>query len=299
MSKLRLHLFTLPRWFAAPFFCSSVAMGVILAGGKFTDLVSWLALLLGLLVMAGGHSWNTFLDYAWTGLDRGDEGDRSAGKPYTFGQSVIATGLCSTREVLVNAIGWYVLAVPVAFFLASKSGWPILLITLLGMSTTFWYTKAKFNWTHELALGVGVGPLGVLMGMFSVNPNPNWVQGIVASFPFAIILSFAGLALDEYPDAEANLKKGVKSIAYKVWEYKVDLSTYLMIWFAFMYLYQVFLITVGILYPLTGITFLLAPVFMGLLVMLKGSFEKFAPAVVVAGALYPVLLIVGQALGGG
>jgi len=32
--------------------------------------------------------------------------------------------------------------------------------------------------------------------------------------------------------------------------------------------------------------------------MLRGNFEKFAPVYVIAGALYPILLVVGQALGG-
>ena len=175
----------------------------------------------------------------------------------------------------------------------------ILLVAFFGMLITFWYVKAKFNYTHELALGCGVGPIALLLGMFSVGGNPPWVTGLVASVPIAIILSFAGLALDEWPDAEANLKKGVKSIAYKVWEYNVDLGSYLAWWIGAMYVYQVFLISIGILAPLTGITFILLPIFFGLSVMLKGEFEKFAPVYVIVGALYPILLVVGQALGGG
>jgi len=299
MVKLKIHLFTLPRWFATPFFSSSLMLGVILAGGDFTTIYPWMGLLTGLLIMAGGHSFNSYLDYVWTGLDKGEVEQRSAEKSYTGGQSVIARGLVTTREVLYNALGWYAAALIPIIYLSIKVGPMILLMAFLGMSITFWYVKAKFNWTHELALGTGVGPIAVLLGMFSVCGSPPWVDGLIASVPIAIILSFAGLALDEYPDAEANLKKGVKSIAYKVWEYNVDLGTYLMWWVAVLYIYQVFLIAVGILAPFTGLTFLVAPVLVALLVMLKGNFEKITPWFVIVAACYPILLVIGQALGGG
>ena len=174
----------------------------------------------------------------------------------------------------------------------------LLLIGFLAMSITFWYSKAKFNWTHELALGCGVGPLAVLIGMFAVSGSPPWVEGLIVSAPIAIILSFAGLALDEHPDAEANLKKGVKSIAYKIWEWEFDLGTYLLMWIAMMYIYQAFLIFMGLLSPLTWITFFLVFPFIGCSVALKLHFEKTAPIFVIVGALYPMLLVVGQILGG-
>jgi len=296
--KLKAHLWTSGRFFATPFFGSSLVLGAILAGSSFTNPNLWLGLIAGLLVMAGGHSFNSYLDYAWTGLDKGETEERSAEKGYTGGQSLIATGILSLKEVLINALSWYALALIPIIYLAINVGWPIVLVAVLGMLITFWYAKGKFNWTHELSLGVGVGPLAVLMGMFAVTPNADWVVGLVVSFPFAILLCFAGLALDEWPDAEANLKKGVKSIAYKVWEYGVDLGTYIMLWLLLMYAYQVFLISIGILAPLTGLTFICFPAFMALIVMMKGDFEKFAGKIVLVAAFYPILLVVGQALGG-
>ena len=297
MNKLRIHMWTLPRWFALPFFGASLLLGVFLAGGNLTTPYAWLALIAGLLIMAGGHSFNSYLDYVWTGVDKGEVEQRSAEKTYTGGQSLIASGTCTTREVLYNACWWYILALIPIIYLSVKMSFWVLLLGILGMLITFWYSKAKFNWTHELCLGVGVGPIPLLIGMFSVCGSPDWVTGLIASVPIAIILSFAGLALDEFPDAEANLKKGVKSIAYKVWEYRVELGSYLAWWIISMYVYQVLLITLNILHPLTGITFFLLPLFLGLSVMLKGNFEKFAPIYVIVGALYPMLLTLGQALG--
>jgi len=294
--KFKAHLWTLPRWFATPFFGGALLLGAVLAGGINAN--AWIGLAAGLLVMAGGHSFNSFLDYSWTGLDKGAIEDRSAEKDYCGGQNIIEAGIVTPREVLLNAVGWYGLSAVPIIYLAVKVGWPILPVWVLSMLVSFWYSKAKFNWTHELALFMGAGPLAALIGMYSVTPAPEWWVGIAASAPAGLILSFVGLPLDEYPDAEANLKKGVKSVAYKVWEYGVDLGFYLLAWIMFVYLLQLFLIAVGILAPLTWLTFVLVPMFMAAVVFLKKSFRKTAGILVIIGACYPVIMLLGQIFGG-
>jgi 1,4-dihydroxy-2-naphthoate octaprenyltransferase len=295
-AKLKAHLWTLPRWFATPFFGSVILLGAVLAGG--ININAWLGLIAGLLVMAGGHSFNSFLDYSWTGLDKGELENRSAEKDYTGGQNIIEAGIVTPTEVFINAIGWYGLSVSPVVYLAINVGWPVIPVWLAGMFVTFWYSKAKFNWTHELALAAGGGPLAVLLGMYAVNANPEWPRGVLASLPVAILFSFAGLALDEWPDAEANLKKGVKSIAYKVWEYGMDLPQYLVWWFIFAYIFQLFLIFVDILAPMTFLTFILIPVLIPCLVFLKRHFRKTAGVLVMVAGLYPILVLVGQVIGG-
>jgi 1,4-dihydroxy-2-naphthoate octaprenyltransferase len=293
--KIKVHLWTLPRWFAAPIFGASAVLGGLLAGGM--TLNSWLGVVGCLLIMAGGHSFNSFLDYAWTGLDKGGPEERSAEKDYTGGQSVIAAGIVSVREVALNAISWYVLALAPLIYLALNVGWPIIVVGLLGMLVTFGYAQGKFNWTHELMLGLGAGPLAVLGGMFATTASPPWVAGLIVSVPAAVLISFIGLAIDEWPDAEANLKKGVRSIAYKVWENGVSLEWYLSSWLLFMYLYQVLLIAAGLLVPLSAISFFTWPLLMSFLVLLKQNFRKWAGIIVLTGVTYPLLLALGQFIG--
>jgi len=294
--KIKAHIITLPRWFAAPFFGSAILLGAVLAGGLCVN--AWIALIGGLLIMAGGHSFNSFLDYEWTKLDRGEIEDRSAEKDYTGGQSVIALGIVTSREVMFNALGWYALSLIPIIYLAVNISWVLVPLAIAGMLVTFWYAWGKFNWTHETALAVGVGPLAVLIGMFAVNPSPPWVVGILVSVPTAIILCYLGLAFDEAPDAEANLKKGVKSLAYKVWEYGIDLEWYLISWFLFVLIYQVFLIQIGILAPMTAITFFTFPPLVACIVFLKANFRKTGGFLVIVAALYPILLLLGQIIGG-
>jgi 1,4-dihydroxy-2-naphthoate octaprenyltransferase len=300
--KLKAHLLTLPRWFAAPFFGSALLLGAVMAGGLNAN--AWIALVGGLFIMAGGHAFNSYLDYAWTGIDKGKVEDRSAEKAYTGGQNLLANKVVSIREVLANALAWYVLSLIPIIYLSVKVGWGVLIVAVLGMLITFWYSWGKFNWTHELSLGVGAGPIAVLMGMFGVSSHPNIAAGMLAGVPFAIILCFAGLALDEWPDAEANLKKGVKSIAYYVWYASMSLEAFMGVWFAFMYLFQFFLVYLGILDKRTMWTLILVPFFMAMFVLLRSKdlkekgdaegFKKTAGIFVMVGALYPMLLLVGQ-----
>ena len=295
VSKMKAHLWTLPRWFAAPLIAAPVILGGLLAGGVTFN--TWMGLLAALFIAAGALTFNSFLDYAWTGLDKGNALDRSSEKDYCGAQCLIARGIVSAREVAVNALIWYVLGLVPTIYLAVNVGWPILVLALSGMLITFWYSWGKFNWTHELSLAVGTAPLPVLIGMFATSASPPWVTGLVACVPFAVIHSFAGLALDEYPDAGANLKKGVKSIAYKVWENGVSLEWYLTTWFLFMYLYQVLLISIGILVPLSALSFASFPVLMACMVLLKKNFRKIAGITVLIALSYPVMLVVGQAFG--
>lgn len=295
-NRIKLHLWTLPRWFVTPFVAATALLGALQAGG--ITLYSWLGMIAALLIMAGGHSFNSFLDYAWTGLDKGNPEDRSAEKAYTMAQSLLANGEVKLKEVVINALSWYLLASILLVYLAIKVSWPVLLIGVLGMLITFWYSRAKFNWTHELALGIGLGPLTALSGMFATSGNPPWIQGILIGIPSAIILAFAGLALDEWPDAEANLKKGVKSLAYKVWENGFSLELYIISWMMFLFIYHIFLVVIGTLKPLTGISFLVFPPIMASMVFLKKDVHKTAVYIIILAALYLILMLVGQIVGG-
>ena len=88
-------------------------------------LNSWLGVAATLLIMAGGHSFNSLLDYSWTGLDKGKTEDRSAEKGYTGAQSLLARGIVTPAEVFINAVGWYVLSLIPLLYLAIKVGWVI------------------------------------------------------------------------------------------------------------------------------------------------------------------------------
>jgi 1,4-dihydroxy-2-naphthoate octaprenyltransferase len=292
---LKIHLWTLPRWFTAPFFALSAFMGAVLAGS--ITLNSWLGVAGLLLIMAGANSFNSFLDYAWTGFDRGDTEARSGEKSYTVAQNLVARGAVSLRAIVINALGWYLLALVILVYLAFRSGWPVLITGCLGLLITFWYSWGKFNWTHELALAMGAGPVSALVGMFATNPEADWVRGILGGIPFGIAISFCGLSLDEWADAEADVKKGVKSLVHKMWEYGFSLEWYLTSWVTFLLVYQLLLIVLGIYKPLTGLTFLTWPLFIAGIIFLKRNFRNATNAIILIALLYFVILTLAQVFG--
>lgn len=295
MKKLKAYFWTLPRWFAAPWFGGNTLLGAVLAGGINSN--AWLGFAAGMLFMAAGHTWNSYLDWIY-GLDKGAVPERSAEKNYTGGQNLIEKKICSLREVAAVALVYDAAGLFIIFVLAMESGWPIVALGLVATIVPWFYTTGKFNWTHETSLFIGTGPVAVLLGMYAVNPAPPVLAGILASVPTAITLTYLGLSFDEWLDAKANLGKGVKSLAFMVWKYNLSLEWYISTWLGFLYLVQIFLIFIEILAPLTAITMLLFPVAMACMVMMRSNFRKAGAVLVAVGALYPVFILVGQLLGG-
>jgi hypothetical protein len=64
-----------------------------------------------------------------------------------------------------------------------------------------------------------------------------------------------------------------------------------------MFIVQGLLIAIGILAPLTALSFLAWPFLVGTLVVLRKDFRRMARMVVVFGASYVMLITIGQYLG--
>jgi len=310
--KIKAHLWTSGRWFALPFFGCSALIGSLLAGGTLGELNTWLGFIAVALFMACGHSQNSYIDWA-VGLDsiEKDYTGGSVEKGYTGGCGILK--VLTPKELILNFIGWAILGLIPLIILSLRVTPYILIPAALGLAVPYFYTKGKFSWYHETALAAGV-VLAAVVGMFAVNPSPDWWIGIIVALPMAVSLSYLGLAFDEYLDAYPNLKKGVKSVAYKVWEYRFDLSLYLLAWFVIIYAFQVFLIAIGLLEPLTAISFIVFPFLLAQLVSLKpwadaartnplnktaqDGFNRVGKVLVLILMFYPVLILVGQAVGG-
>lgn len=311
MSKLKAWLWTSGRFFAAPFFCGALLIGVVLVSGSLRSLNTWLAFLAGLFCMASGHMVNTWGDWV-TSLDRPSE--RSVEKAYTAGCGLIAEGKMTVREAILNSLMWLSLGLVCITILAIRVGAIVLVPFALGWGTAFWYSfVGKFNWTHETALASGVVAAAVL-GSLSTGTG-EWLKAFLVAVPIVLIFCYAGLALDEWPDARQNLGKGVRSLAYKVFEYGYDLPTYIMLWVFLAYLIQFLFIIVGILKPLTALTLVGMPPAIGASVFLKPkphtacgplcsackeneqTFRRAAFAFVAMAMSYPLFLLLGQVLG--
>jgi 4-hydroxybenzoate polyprenyltransferase len=209
---------------------------------------------------------------------------------------VISEGWATPKEVLVNALCWYAASLIPGIILAIRVTPFVLIPIFFGMAVTFMYSPSKKSFFHEVVLSSSVISASVI-GALSTGTG-EWIRPMLITIPLCLIFSFAGLGLDEYPDSEANLKQGVKSLAYQVWKQDFDLALYIMLWVFLAYMVQMFFIEISWLKPLTGLTFIVLPFAIAASVFLKkeATFKKAALAMVVIAMAYPLLLLLGQAI---
>lgn len=292
--KIKNHI-GLGRFFALPVAGCAVLLGVAL-GGHW----SWLSAMVALgatFQMAYAHSFNTLLDYCWTGLDKGEEKERSQGKLYTKGQQVIAAGIMGPGEVLLNGLVY--LAISAAFigvvaWKVSAVIWPIWAVMSL---MTFWYSWGKLHYQCELALGIGFGPLAVMIGMAS-QPHPDFLLAFLAGIPILVLWGYGAETMDQFVDAAPNWSRGLRNFGALVWINEVSISTFLTWMLCITFISQFILIAAGLVHSLTALT-LITFIPFSICILFIESRPKTGIIWGLGGIyLYGLLLLVGQILPG-
>ena len=288
--KIKIHI-ELGRFFALPIVVCAVLLGVALGGNW-----SWLSVMVALgaiFGMAYAHSFNTLLDYSWTGFDKGTEEERSKGKVYTKGQQAIAAGIMSPKEVLANGLAYLAISAIFIGIVAWKVSPVIWAIWAVMALMTFGYSWGKLHWSCEFFLGIGFGPLAVMLGMAS-QPNPDFLLAFLAGIPVLILFGYGAETMDQFIDASVNWKRGLRNFGALVWKNKVSIITFIVWLLCATFLSQLFLIAGGVLRPLTALTLItLIPFSMCLLFL-----EREPKRGIIWGLggiyLYGLLLLLGE-----
>lgn len=291
--KIKTHI-GLGRFFAAPVAIAAVLLGIALGGNW-----SWLSAMVALgaiFQMAFAHSFNTLLDYSWTGFDKGTEEDRSKGKVYTKGQQTIAAGIMSPREVLVNGLVYLAISAVFIGIVAWQVSPLIWVIWGVMALMTFGYSWGKLHWSCEFFLGLGFGPLAVMLGMAS-QPNPDFLLAFLAGIPILILFGYGAETMDQYTDAEPNWPRGLRNLGALVWKNNVSISMFIVWLLSATFLSQLFLIAGGVLHPLTALSLIAFIPFSMCLLFLEVK-PKTGIIWGLGGIyLYGLLLVLGEALG--
>jgi len=246
--------------------------------------------------MAFAHSFNTLLDYSWTGFDKGTEEERSRGKVYTKGQQAIAAGIMSPREVLVNGLVYLAISAVFIGIVAWQVSPVIWVIWGVMALMTFGYSWGKLHWSCEFFLGIGFGPLAVMLGMAS-QPNPDFLLAFLAGIPVLILFGYGAETMDQFSDAEPNWPRGLRNFGALVWKNKVSITTFIVWLLCATFLSQLFLIAAGVLHPLTALTLITFIPFSMCLLFLEVK-PKTGIIWGLGGIyLYGLLLVLGEALG--
>lgn len=288
---LQTYLLVAPRWFALPVALLGIMFGVVVQD-SWNSSVIW-ALLAGAALMSWGHIMNSVLDWAWTGLDKGEEGTRSFEKPYTGGQNLIASGKASVLGLSINAVIWLLISV-FAVFMLQTTAWVWLVWGVTALST-FHYSWAKLHYHPEIPLGIGFGPCAVWLGM-STSGEIAWVQGFLVGLPLFLIFGVVGEFADQALDAEANYPKGGRSLGILAAHHGIDIRLGLMVLLWLTFLVQGFLVFFNVLSVLTALT-LISLVFFFLFVALYRRSQNVAVMLGLLGIFfYAALLVIGEAL---
>lgn len=258
--KLSIHLWILPRWFALPAVLCAIALGCIQTGAA-----GWLmamVMICSATIMAWGHSMNTLLDFA-TGIDQ-IGGPTSRPKSYTSGNQIIVTGQATPGEVLGNALCWLGISLCFAILIATRTSWWIMLPWGLSALVTFAYSLGKLCYGCELALGLGFGPLAVMMGAAASTAfvfhdfGPAFMSGLLYGWVFGFGAEF----IDQAFDADQNWGSGLRNMGALAWKTGIHPATFTGLLLAFAYIIQIALVFGGYLGGLTLATLALMPPFL-------------------------------------
>lgn len=294
MEKIKTHI-GLGRFFALPAAACAVLLGIAL-GGHWSWL-SLMVLLAATFQMAYAHSFNTLLDYAWTGFDKGAEEERSRGKVYTRGQQAIASGQLTTKQVLVNGLVYLAISaifIGIVAWRVSPIIWAVWAVMAL---CTFWYSWGKLHYQCELALGIGFGPLAVMLGMAS-QPAPDFLLAFLAGIPFLLVWGYGAETIDQWTDAEPNWPRGLRNFGALVWKNNVSISMFIVWLVSITFLSQLFLIAGGVLAPLTALSLISFIPFSLCILYLEKDLRTGIWWGLGAIFLHMVLLTAGQIVGG-
>lgn len=258
-NRLRLHLWTLPRWFALPGALCAIWLGFALFGAP--GWIIALTMLSSATVMAWGHSANTFLDWM-TGIDR-EDGPTSKPKSYTAGNQVIVTEQAGPTEVLANALCWLAISLAFAIAVAVNTSWWIILPWGLSALVTFFYSLGKLCYGCETALGLGFGPLAVMMSTAASTgfTFSDFGPAFMAGLAYGWVFGFGAEFIDQFYDADQNWDSGLRNMGSLAWKAGVHPATFTAVLIALAYIIQIALVIGGYLAPLTLSTLAVMPPF--------------------------------------
>lgn len=289
--KIRTHI-ALGRFFAAPIAILTVVLGAVLAGAP-----AWLTVLAAVaavIAMSAGHYYNSWADHRW-GLDRGTP--RSVEKWYTWGSSVIALGKATPKEILVSSLVQYGLftGLCVAIGILADTWW-VLFPWAVAVTAGLIYAPGfmpglKYKGFPEyvgFAFGIGGVSLGYVCSGGMDLPLVLLV-GLGVSLPWA-----TDWIIDQYVDAESDIKKGVRNIAHVAYETGFPIWAWCLFGWTLSYIFLLFLITIGYLSSWVFLAMLAAPLFGLAAVWMPKDITKGVQYGLVATFVYMLLVVVGQ-----
>lgn len=192
----------------APFFTGSLAPIIVGTATAFYEAgtMSWpfaaLALLALVCLHAGANLANDYYDH----LTGNDEINLTRAAPFTGGSRFIQDGKAQPWEILAASLVSLAFGAAIGVYLVAVTGWPILVLGILGGATGFFYTapplKLGYRGVGEPVIFLDFGLLPVL-GAHYLQTETFSAGAAVAGLCVGLLMTNV-LWINQFQDAEAD-----------------------------------------------------------------------------------------------
>lgn len=139
-------------------------------------------------------------------------------RPFTGGSRIIQEGFMTPREVLAEAIFFYILGSILGIYLAIVRGWIVLLLGLIGLLSGYFYTAPPLRLVSrgigEVFIGLNFGIL-MTLGAFYIQTQQLPLEISILAIPIALLIS-AVLYINEFPDHDADKAAGKNTLVVRL-----------------------------------------------------------------------------------
>lgn len=251
----------------------SVTVGAVLGvlDGPF-DGILYVWTLLGMIFLhAATNMINDYYDYK-SAVDK-PQAPTALYRPHPLVQ-----GILTPRQVFIASIALYLIAIAIGLYLVMLRGMPLLVIGLIGVLASFFYTagpiKYKYYALGELSVALMWGPL-IVSGAYYVQTQQLSWQAVFVSIPFGILVALVLLA-NNLRDIRYDGQVGIKTLGTLLGEKKTLILYYALA--ALAYAVVILLIAFKQLSPWGLLVFLSGPLAWQLARAMKQEIPKDADA---------------------
>jgi 1,4-dihydroxy-2-naphthoate polyprenyltransferase len=197
----------------APFFAAAILPVLLGTAAAYWERVEihlsyFLLALVGTVSLHGGTNvLNDYFDYR-SGNDLLYREQKNP--PFDGGSPFLIQGILAPEAVYRAGILLLGAGAVIGLLLAYQRGWPILILGLLGVFSSYFYVEPRLNLAGrglgEFAVGLCFGPLSVC-GAYFVQAQRFATSPLIASLPLGLLIVNV-LFLNQFPDLEADRDVG-------------------------------------------------------------------------------------------
>jgi 1,4-dihydroxy-2-naphthoate octaprenyltransferase len=204
----------------APFFTGSllpVALGTAVAY-YHSGAIDWVHLAIAFVGVATLHAGSNVMNDYFDHKSGCDEANSDFVRPFTGGSRLIQKGILSPKEVFIESIVLFAVAIACGIYLTAAVGWLAFAFGAIGAASGYFYTAPPLRLCArglgEIVVGVNFGVLVTLGSYYIQTAELNWMP-VVASLPLAVLIA-AVLYINQFQDVRADSLAGKRNLVVRL-----------------------------------------------------------------------------------